>query len=124
MISFESKGSFKNIEALLANLSGAKLYSRLDAYGQEGVAALAAATPQDEGLSASSWTYDITTGRSYSITWRNTNMANGTPVVILLQYGHGTGTGGYVAGREFINSTIQPVFDRIQNDVWKAVKSA
>jgi hypothetical protein len=125
MFSIESKGSFSRTNAFLSRLSGQKLYARLDAYGQEGVSALASATPQNEGLTAASWTYDIEMGpSSYSIVWKNTNMAGNTPVVILLTYGHGTGTGGYVEGRNFVNEAIQPVFDRILADVRKAVASA
>lgn len=124
MISFESKGSFSKTEALLAKLSSAQMYSRLSAYGQEGVNALAAATPVDTGLTSQGWSYEVITGKSYSIVWRNSAMVNGVPLVILLQYGHGTGTGGFVAGRDFINSTIQPLFDRIAADVWKVVTSS
>ena len=90
-----------------------------------GVAALQANTPVDSGATAASWDYRIlATSRGLSIVWTNSNDAGGTPVAILLQYGHGTGTGGYVVGRDYINPAIKPVFDRIANDVWKVVTSA
>jgi hypothetical protein len=103
----------------------AKFFDQLDKYGREGVAALASATPVDTSLTANSWTYEvINEGGTHGIRWRNTHMAAGTPVVILLQYGHGTGTGGYVQGRDFINPVILPLFERIKADVRKAVSSA
>lgn len=125
MITIESKGSFKKTESFLSKISGRSLYRSLDKYGREGVSALRSATPEESGLTAASWDYEITSsGGSYSITWLNTNVVDGIPIVILLQYGHGTGTGGYIKGQDFINPAIKPVFDRIAQDVWKAVTSA
>jgi hypothetical protein len=97
----------------------------LNSYGQEGVAALTQATPIDSGLAASSWGYEVSRSRKgWAITWINHDIENGFPVVIMLQYGHGTQNGGYVKGRDFINPAIRPIFDRISHDVWKAVTSA
>lgn len=125
MISLESKGSFKNAEAFLNYMKKDDIFAALDRYGKEGVAALSAATPVDSGLAASSWYYEVTKARgSYSIEWLNSDVENGFPVAIRLQYGYGTGTGGYVQGRDYINPALRPVFDRIANDVWKAVTSA
>ena len=94
----------------------------LDKYGREGVAALASATPVDSGLTASSWYYEITNGNgSATITFLNSNVNKGVPIAIILQYGHGTGTGGWVEGRDYINPAIQPIFDRIANDAWREV---
>lgn len=125
MITIESKGSFKKTESFLAKISKQNLFRSLEKYGREGVSALQSATPAESGLTATSWSYDISSSRgSYSITWSNTNVVDGVPVAILLQYGHGTGTGGYVAGQDFINPALKPVFDRIAQDVWKAVTSA
>lgn len=91
--------------------------------GQQGVDALASATPEDSGLTASSWSYRIeNNGKTSAIIWENSNLANGYfPVAIMLQYGHGTGTGGYVQGVDYINPAIKPVFDRIADTVWKVV---
>lgn len=101
------------------------MFNQLDKYAREGVSALASATPIDSGKTAAAWSYQVTkSGESYSITWSNSSLAGTTPVVILLQYGHGTGSGGYVAGRDFINPAIRPIFDKIAENVWKAVTSA
>jgi hypothetical protein len=125
MITVETKGSFKNMEAFLNRMSKGDIFAALNRYGQIGVSALASATPVDTGLTAGSWTFEVTKGGgSYSITWINTHQESGENIAILLQYGHGTGTGGYVAGRDYINPAIQPIFDQIANDVWKVVTSA
>lgn len=126
MISIKSKGSFKNTDAFLERMKHADIMKALDRYGRDGVYALASATPEDTGLTADSWTYEVYEEHKkvYSIVWKNDNVKAGVPVVILLQYGHGTGTGGYVHGRDFINPAIMPIFDRIANDVWKVVTTA
>ena len=86
---------------------------------------MSAATPKDSGLSAGSWDYTVEQTRSSAtITWINTDVEGGFPVAIMLQYGHGTGTGGYVAGRDYINPAMRPIFDQIAESVWKAVTSA
>lgn len=125
MISWSSSGDFKNLEALLNKILHGNIYASLASYGQEGVDALSRATPLDSGKTASAWSYEIKRdATSYSIIWSNGNVVDGRPVAILLQYGHGTGTGGYVAGRNYINPALQPIFDRIANNVWKEVTSA
>lgn len=126
MFSVTSKGSgIDKMRARLQRITDGKIFASLNKYGAEGCAALAAVTPEETGLSAASWTYDlINESGVYGIRWRNTHMAGGTPVVILLQYGHGTGSGGYVVGRDFINPVIKPLFERIEDDVRKAVMSA
>lgn len=122
MISATSSGFFDQTEAWLKRLAKGDLFQQLGQYGAEGVAALASATPVDSGLTASSWTYEvIQDGHSWSLVWGNTNIVDGRPVAILLQYGHGTGTGGYVQGQDYINPALQPIFDRIASDMWKAV---
>jgi hypothetical protein len=125
MITIESKGSFKKTESFLSAVSKQNLFRSLEKYGREGVSALESATPSESGLTATSWSYEITSSRgSHSITWSNSNLVDGIPVVILLQYGHGTGTGGYIKGQDFINPALKPIFDKIAQDVWKAVTSA
>lgn len=125
MISFTVSGSTAKTQAFLQKMKALDLTSGLEMLGQRGVAALQAATPVDTGLTANSWSYEITKedGRP-TITWINTNTVNGVNVAILIQYGHGTGGGGYVVGRDFINPAIQPIFDEIANEVWKKVTSA
>lgn len=96
--------------------------SLLAKYGERGVTALASGTPVESGQTANSWYYEIEGGRdSYTISWCNSNIVNGANIAILLQYGHGTGTGGYVEGRDYINPEIQPVFDQMAQEAWKAV---
>lgn len=127
MITFTQKGDFANTERFLRSVSGGKaVRNALEFYAQEGVSALSAATPIDSGLSASSWYYLIENNKNwYSITWCNRDAdSNGTPIVILLQYGHSTRNGGYVQGYDFINPAIRPIFDRISNQVWRAVTTA
>ena len=110
-------------EKYLEHLQEQSYFKVLDECAREGVAALQAGTPKDSGLTAASWDYEIQVGNgTTTIYWTNSNVTrDGDPIAILLQYGHGTGTGGYVAGRDYINPSIKPVFDNIANTVWKAV---
>jgi hypothetical protein len=126
-ISFTTRGSFAKTEKFLAGMKDVNSVIRrvAEAEAKRGLDALRAATPRDSGLAASSWTYKIVqNGRRITIVWMNTNMENGFPVAIMLQYGYATGTGGYVQGRDYINPAMRPVFEIIANNVWKAVKSA
>jgi hypothetical protein len=125
MISVTSSGSFKNTDRKLAKLRGLDVMSILKKYGQDGVNALSAATPKDSANTAAKWSYEVVRqGKTYKIIWSNSNIQEGVPVVILLQYGHATGTGGYVQGRDFINPAMKPIFDQIERDVWKVVTNA
>lgn len=122
MIGFSSSGSFNNIERYLKGLVSGEMFRGLERHGQAGVDALASATPVDTGLTANSWSYHIVmNGSSPSIEWVNTNVYTGANVAILIQYGHGTGTGGYVAGRDYINPAMRPIFDKIVDDVFREV---
>lgn len=122
MISFRHKGDFSKLTRYLERVKGVVHLGVLDKYGREGVAALASATPVDSGLTASSWYYKVENknGRC-SITFHNSNIQNGVPIAIILQYGHGTRNGGWVQGRDYINPAIQPIFDKITNDAWREV---
>lgn len=125
MISAVTSGSFKNTESFLKTLSKLDISDVLHRNGQLGVHALADATPVESGLTATSWGYEVLKkGNMYSITWTNSDVENGFPVAIMLQYGYATGTGGYVQGRNYINPAIRPIFDKIADEVWKAVTSA
>lgn len=125
MISFTSRGSFDKMEKFLREMQHLNVRRIIEPYAREGVNALAAATPVESGLAANSWDYNIKTSRGgVTVEWTNSNVENGFPVVIMLQYGYATGTGGFVAGRDFINPAIRPVFDKISNAVWKAVTTA
>ena len=121
-IRFTHKGDFSKLTSYLTKVKAAVKVSDLDKFGKEGVAALAAATPVDSGKTANSWYYEteIKNGTA-SIIFNNSNVQNGVPIAIILQYGHGTGTGGWVEGRDYINPAIQPIFDKIAENAWKEV---
>lgn len=122
MISFKQKGDFSKLTRFLERAKEAVHLGDLDRYGREGVAALSSATPIDSGLTASSWYYEIENKKgSVTISFHNSNIQNGIPIAIILQYGHGTGTGGWVQGRDYINPAIQPIFDKMANDAWREV---
>lgn len=121
-ISFRQKGNFKKLTSFLEKSKESINLGILDKYGKEGVAALASATPKDTGLTASSWYYTIENKNGVaSVTFNNSNIQNGEKIAILIQYGHGTGTGGWVQGRDYINPVIQPLFDELANKAWKEV---
>lgn len=122
MITFRQKGDFKKLTRFLERAKEAVRLGDLDKYGREGVAALSSATPVDSGLTASSWYYRIENKNGIAkISFYNSNIQNGVPIAIIVQYGHGTGTGGWVEGRDYINPAIQPVFDEIAESVWREV---
>ena len=122
MISFRQKGDFSKLTKFLERAKESVKLGNLDKYGRAGVEALASATPVASGLTASSWYYEIENKNgSAKITFLNRNIQNGVPIAIILQYGHGTGTGGWVQGRDYINPAIQPLFDKITDDAWKEV---
>ena len=122
MISFRHKGDFKKTTRFLVRAKEAVRLGDLDRYGREGVAALASATPVDSGLTAKSWHYEIIRNNDFTtIRFYNTNIQNGVPIAIILQYGHGTRNGGWVEGRDYINPAIQPLFDKLANDAWEEV---
>lgn len=125
MIKFRQRGDFSKATRYLERVKGVFNLSILDKYGREGVAALASATPTETGKTASSWSYEIVrTNGSAKIEFHNSNIQNGVPIAIILQYGHGTGTGGWVEGRDYINPAIQPIFDRIVDEAWREVTRA
>ena len=122
MITFRHKGGFQKTTQYLARVKQAIDLGILNKYGREGVAALASATPMDTGKTASSWRYEIENKRgSCTISFLNSNIQNGVPIAIILQYGHGTGTGGWVEGRDYINPAIRPIFDRMVQEAWREV---
>lgn len=125
MISFRHEGDFSKLSKYLEKVKKASNFtSRFEKYGKEGVAALAAATPVDTGLTASSWYYDITQNNgSVTISFNNSNRQNGVLIAIILYYGHGTRNGGWVEGRDYIHPAIQPVFDKIADEAWREVSN-
>ena len=123
MITVKSKGDLSKTYNFLTSAKLRTFLKRLEVYGQEGVAALSAATPVDTGKTAASWSYTIVNSQmGVTISWKNSNVVNGIPIAIILQYGHGTRNGGYVQGRDYINPAIRPIFDKILDSAWKEVK--
>lgn len=122
MISFRHKGDFSKLTGFLEKAKNVVHLGMLDKYGREGVAALSSATPVDSGQTANSWYYKIERiDGGASLNFLNSNINNGVPIAIILQFGHGTGTGGWVQGRDYINPAIQPIFDKIANEAWREV---
>lgn len=122
MISFRQRGDFSRTTNFLKKAEKVSLMSTLDKYGRRGVAALSSATPIETGKTANSWYYEIVKSNgSIALRFNNSNIQNGVPIAIILQLGHGTRNGGWVEGRDYINPTIQPIFDEISTDLWKEV---
>lgn len=122
MIKIRQKGDFSKTTKFLAKARNSINIDKLNRFGEEGVAALSSATPVETGKTATSWYYKIENKKgSVTINFCNSNIQNGVPIAIILQYGHGTRNGGWVEGRDYINPAIQPIFDRITNEAWKEV---
>ena len=122
MIRFKQKGDFSKVTKYLERAKEVIHLGILDKYGRKGVNALSSATPIDTGLTAESWRYEIVNKNgSARINFCNSNIQNGVPIAIILQYGHGTGTGGWVQGRDYINPSIQPIFDELTEEAWREV---
>jgi hypothetical protein len=125
MIKITSTGDFSRTFKFLEKMKNRNIRQLLEKYANQGVSALSNATPVDSGLTANSWTYSIeVSGESAKIYWSNTNTNKGVNIALILQYGHGTGTGGYVQGRDYINPAMRPVFDKIAEEAWMEVVNA
>lgn len=122
MIGVKVQGSFSKTERFLKNAKQQSVVRILSKYGEKGVAALASATPVDSGLTAASWYYKVEITRTGAkLVFCNSNTNKGVPIAIILQYGHATGTGGWVEGRDYINPAIRPIFDEITKSMWREV---
>ena len=122
MLTLKQKGGFEKLTKYLFNAQKAVEKVDLDIYGKRGVAALSSTTPVDTGLTADSWYYEIERGATKTaITFYNSNVQNGIPIAIILQYGHATRNGGWVQGRDYINPALQPIFDNIAEQAWREV---
>jgi len=125
MINARTSGSFRKTEKFLQTLQSGKIFESLNKFGIEGVDALASTTPVDSGLLASSWGYYVVNSSGkYGIVWTNTNIESGVQVAIILQYGHGTPSGNFIEGTDYINPAIQPIFDKIATKIWEEVQRA
>ena len=122
MIKLKHRGDFSKTSRYFNNTLEKIKLDQLESYGRKGVEALASATPVDTGLTANSWYYEIErTNHSAKLSFHNSNIQNGVPIAIILQYGHGTRNGGWVQGRDYINPAIQPLFDEMTNNLWREV---
>ena len=122
MITIRQRGDFSKLNKYFERVKEAAKIGVLDKYGRAGVAALASATPTRTGQTAASWSYEVTRQNgSVAIEFKNSNVHKGVNIAIILQYGQGTGTGGWVEGRDYINPAIQPIFDQLADEAWKEV---
>lgn len=120
MVKLSTRGDFRGITKFLNHLNPHHIYNRLDKYGQMGVEALKQATPKRTGRTAASWYYEVEIGKeSASITWNNSNTNEGVPIALMIQYGHGMPNGGYVRGVDYINPSLEPIFEAIKDSLWK-----
>lgn len=125
MIGYSSDGNFKKTTKFLEFMKTGEVFNNLSSYGSSGVSALSSATPSDTGETAHSWSYEVKRSKGYyTIYWTNSHVLHGVNIAVIIQYGHGTGTGGYVAGRDYINPAMRPIFDRIATEIWRQVTSA
>lgn len=122
MITIKQTGDFKKTSIFLKGIQEHNMYAKLRKYGEEGVRALAAATPVDTGETARSWDYEIHYSKDkVEIVWTNSHIVGYIPVAMLIQYGHATKNGGYVKGRDYINPALKPIFDKMSKETWKEV---
>lgn len=122
MITFRQNGNFKNTEKFFAKVLKSDYKRILEKYGQDGVTALASATPRESGETANAWSYGISESNGkVSVYWENSNIVNGVNIAVILQYGHGTRNGGFVRGRDYINPAIRPIFEKMASEAWREV---
>jgi len=122
MITFKQRGDFSKVNRYLERLLNLFKSGKLDEYGRQGVEALSRATPKDTGKTAESWAYEIERAKGHiSVVWYNTNVNDGVNIAVILQYGHGTRNGGYVVGRDYINPALQPIFEKMADELWREV---
>lgn len=122
MIRVSTRGSNQKTEQFLGRMKARQEFTGLEKYGPIGVAALKLATPVDSSETANSWYYEIIRKPGYfSIQWLNSHMEESISIAAIIQYGHATGSGAYIEGRDYINPAMKPIFDQIANDMWREV---
>ena len=120
MIRITKEPTFKKTHSFLEKLDKFDPRSILEEYGQLGVSALASATPMLTGETASQWSYTIKGNKErYRLIWTNSEIAGSAPLVLLIQYGHGTRGGTFVSGIDFINPALRPVYDALSTRLLK-----
>lgn len=123
MIKIWQKGDFSKTFRFLNKLENYNFIDKLNRCGKKGTEALAAATPKDTGLTSQSWEYEVkSTKDTVTVTFTNTNIQNGVPIAVILQYGHATKNGYWVEGIDYINPALKPVFEEIADEIWEEVK--
>lgn len=117
MLGIKVEGTgFSDAHDFLKNMKLSILLNKLEKYGQMGVEALSEATPKRTGLTANSWGYKIEQqDNNVRLIWTNSNVNNGVAIAFIIQHGHGTGTGGFVQGIDYINPAMEPVIDKISD---------
>ena len=124
VLTVRQKGDFRKSLTFFTHLKKRSIRPILEKYGRLGVERLADATPKATGKTAASWSYEIKIDQSGpTICWKNSNIVDGVPIAVILQYGHGTRNGGYVEGLDYINPAIKPIFEALADELWREVKS-
>ena len=122
-MSLSWQGDYRATKRWMDKMEAGSVADVLRSCGEKGIEALSAATPVRTGKTAASWGFEAkTSSKGVTLTWTNSNVVNGVPIAIILQYGHGTGTGGYVHGRDYINPTMRPVFDEIESRISRMLR--
>lgn len=122
-ISLSWQGDYRATKRWMDKMEAGSVADVLRSCGEKGIEALSAATPVRTGKTAASWGFEAKTSpKGVTLTLTNSNVVNGVPIAIILQYGHGTGTGGYVHGRDYINPAMRPVFDEIESRISRMLR--
>lgn len=111
-ITFESKGDFNKTRAWLSKVVNHAPVDTLRQIAREGEQTLSANTPRDTGETASGWMSEITSkGSNSEIAWMNKAHPEArVNIAKIIDQGHGTGTGGYVPPRPYIQRSMESVW--------------
>lgn len=125
MISVTHEGNFSKTTRSLLKMQKLDLDHYLEKFGQAGVEALREATPKDTGLTSECWYYKIEKSADRTtITWCNSNVVDDWyNVAVGIQYGHGTASGVYVQGVDYVNPAMRSIFDELAEQIWKEVQN-
>lgn len=120
-IRFQSKGDFNQITKWLDDVAQRNPSATLNKIASQGVKSLASNTPKDTGKTASGWSSEVTTkGATSEVAWKNTaHPETSVNIATIIDQGHGTGTGGYVAPRPYIKQAMESVWKTAGDDIVK-----
>lgn len=122
-ITLKYEGSFLALEKKFYAFKNIFNRDVLEEYGKYGVEKLYEHTPKDTGKTAESWYYEINNTKDGSeIVWKNSNVNKGVNIALIIQYGHGMPNGTYVQGIDYINPSLQEVFNHIAEDARRRIK--